>query len=333
MARERDTSLVSERYETRRIIMGVARHLAVIMWELGALKYQDWAEDDPAARLRWDSDPLADEQHILVSRTKKHHRYSKRRRNRISFSRFDYSDDGSIEWGKARTFVEQVLEPAGDDDWRLERDLRTRRVGFGETIKKSVTLEDSISRSYSKTVELDMTTKASASGGYMGVNVGLEVSVHAGVSSTRTQGLSHSSARTVEKELAFEWEPGDHVAITAEKRRTTSRTPYQVQGIRDFATKLDFYNWTESPYLRGAHWDGDDEHKVVTFGTFRDILRWLEGFDVRFTAMRRFITDCSKEAYQAVEWLRDGSNRMMTADGELLRVFDDDESIVAEDVG
>ena len=330
--RTRDATLVSERYETRRIIMDTARHLAVIMYDLGALKHQDWADADPTARIRWDCKPLDDVQDILISRVKKHHHYSKRRRNRISFSNFGYSDEGAIDWGKAKVFVEQVLEPAGDDDWRLERDLRTKRAGFSEIIKKAIALEDSISRSYTKEVELDMTTTGNTSGGYMGVNVSLEVSVHAGVSESRTQGMNHSTSKSVEKELNFDWEPGDHVAITAEKRRTSSRTPYKVQGIRDFSTKLNFYNWTESHYLRNAHWDGDDEDKVVTFDSFRDLLRWLEGYDVRFPNMRRFIDRCSKEAYEAVQWLRDTSNRMMIADGELLRVFDDDEKIVAEDV-
>ena len=329
--RTRDSSLISERYETRRIIMDVAGHLAVIMYELGALKYQDWAHKDPTARIRWDCQPHDEVQTILISRMKKHGHYSKDRRNRVSFNNFNYSSEGSIAWGKTKTLAEQALEAAGDDDWRLERDLRTDRIGFDETIRKSISLEDSISRSYTKEVELDMTTTASASGGYMGVNVSLEISVHAGISESRTQEMSHSTAKSVEKEYNFEWEPGDHVMITAEKRRTTSRTPYTVQGIRDFTTKLNFYNWTESPYLRGAHWDKHEE-KEVTFNTFRDILRWLEGYDVRFPNMRKFIDNCSKEAYESIEWFRDSSNRMLIADGELLRIFDDDEKIVAEDV-
>ena len=329
--RSRDRSLVSERYETRRIIMEVSKRLAVVMKELGAFEnYSGSAQRDYLNRIKWDCDPLDATQHVLVSNKRSHHGHkSKGMRNRLSFSNFGYADEGAFNWGKTRTYTDEI-EDATDPTFARTFDLRKVSRGWEETLKAEVTLADSISRAYSKQVDLDMTATASASGGYMGVNVGLEVSTHMGVSENRTKEMGHSNSRTDSVQRLFVLEPGDYFSVSAEKQRVTKIAPYTVMGIRDFSILANFYDWTESRYLRGTSWD---EHgKRIEFQDMRDLARWLNGYDVRSPNMGDFIDTCSRKCLDAIRWLEDPTNRMMTAEGEVERILDNNEDIVAEDL-
>ena len=313
--RTRQPELASERYEIRRICTEASHRIADIMQALGA-----WEAGPEHRIMASQGNPIAPRVEILISNLKNRDRkHDKRKRCGVIFGEFRYGSGSDIVWGSASV----SSDPTANDDMQSETlENRLDKVVPPTPVTRTITIENSISRSYAKEVSVEVTSTTSASGSYMGVEVSQEIALKTGFTASETEGMEAS--RSNEKVVAAtipELDPHEAIIMSVAKRRTVTVTPYTVDGHLEGYVSLNFPDWASSKYVGGKIRD-------ASFESWRAFLQFLEGYDVRYPHMRTFIDECPAKVYRAIEWLRDPKNRTIQAVGELREVNDNDEHIV-----
>ena len=307
--------LISEDYVRKEWEMQVARKLKPIMYELGAGR----AKEGNINTGKWEKS----NHRIYVSASSKHGN----KRNIVTFSKFRYTSDTEMVYGKASLIQDDSVEVDGTS--------RTFQNSTDEpitaNIAREVTLGSDVQHSFSQKYSISVENETQVSGKYAGVEVQNTLKIAFGMEFDKSQTESESKSTT--DTFSFDFTVPAHSKVLASliKNKLETETPFTVKGYFDCAIKVDFEDWA------GKHQQGrrlfkgwHKGRKEFDFNSLLEFEQFLKGFHVNYPRMDGFYETASRASQDAMDWIFDKENRVMDLEGVKNRSFENNVDVSIE---
>ena len=297
MSRERDKSLISERYLMHEYAINLAYWMRHIMWDLGSRRPYgprgDELGEDLIGRVTLD-----------VGKSRPSVNFSNWRYS-PGISKFNYHHDRAKSTESLDG--EQRAKPIEN-----HTDTPVHRTLEHEVVKRHLEAYH-----MDQTFSTEITSRTKVSGNYGGASVEQELEVALGFKmETGTSGADETT--TTEKAIDhFTVKPDAGVLpVYSDKTRFLS-TPYEIDAYID----VDVTIWFERE-ARGGLRNGNlmwgyraADHRKVDLKGIAGILRWLNGYDIRWPRMSAYAKKRSGHAEDAWRWIENDQHRRVTLDG------------------
>lgn len=308
--------LISEDYIRKQWEIEVAKRLRPIMYDLGARR----AKQGDVSTYRWKKD-----NHLVFVSTGPS-KWNKR--NLVTFSKFRYTSDTEMVYGKASLIQDDTVEVDGTS--------RTFQNSTDEpitaNIAREVTLGSDVQHSFSQKYSINVESETQIGGSYGGVSVQETLKIAFGMEFDKSQTESESKSTTDTFSFDFKVPAHGKVVASLVKNKLETETPFVVKGYFDCAIKLDFEDWAEEDHKQGRrlfkHWHKGS--KVFSFNSLLDFERFLKGFHVDYPRMDGFYDTASRASHDAMDWIFDKENRVVNLEGEKHRAFENNVDVSIE---
>ena len=310
--------MISEIYRIKEYEVEFGKRLAPIMADLGAWRAMGGMNAQPWSR---------DHHLIFISDDK-----DWKRRNEVVFSEHRYDPSNSIiVYGRPVVIEEDKVKVDGFsrtfDHTKYSEDVP---VHIAEEIKLSKNVLHTLAHQYNMSVE----SETQMSGSYGGVEFQETLKIAFGMQfdDSETQSEGTDITQSVSEDLTIK--AGTKVIVGFEKNKIITETPFAVKGCIDFAIWLNFEDWASEQVgqghllFKGWH-KGRKEYK---FNSMLDFERFLKGYDVDYPQMSAYPTHASDSAKESMDWIFNKENRVIEAVGTKRREFENNVSIVPQEI-
>ena len=255
-----------------------------------------------------------------------HNQHDGRKSEGVYFSKPFYDPTLSkINYGKDRKVDD--AEEVNDAQTRVfdnTKGVEYVKISFEE----SVTLENSVEHNISQGMSMDVTSETTVSGSYGGVSAEQKLSIAFGVTFDESTTEAESKAQTQTLDIEFDVPPGKVLLLEIKKEQARIQTPFDVDGVLDFALAIDFYNWSgglNHRYLGGKGY--------FEFASLEEFNQFYLGYDTGAPSMAGYYAHAADSRVKdAIAHLLAPSNRRIQCSGIKDRILQENADYDVTDI-
>ena len=230
----------------------------------------------------------------------------------VTFSNARWDPDKSdIHYGAKR--LAQNVEINEDENSKVIKAGTDLHVAYEESVELTNSFSSTVTEGMTLDITASVTSETTVSGSYAGVSAEEKVTASFGVDSSKSKEESKEQAEEGTKaqnlSIDFDAEAGHYYQVLVSKEHETTYQDYDIRGVMDFDTEIDFGRSTKS------HLSCCKPKGTVKLVGFAGIQQYLYGYDTDHPEMKDFIKNCYGRTTNAINVLFDQRLRTVSIKG------------------